>query len=147
MDAMRPALWLLAAAALAAGCGGDGGERLSSDLPRAPAALRVSSPAFINGSRLPQRYTCDGDGDEPPVQAGTVPTSTSELVLVVSDPDAPGGTYVHVTRYGLSPRGDGSVDNGWPRGPQQRRRDRLGRALPTGGRRRAPLCVVGLRAA
>ena len=109
---MRPALWLLAAAALAAGCGGDGGEPLSSDLPRAPAALRVSSPAFINGSRLPQRYTCDGAGDEPPVQAGTVPPSTSELVLVVSDPDAPGGTYVHVTRYGLSPRGDGSVDNG-----------------------------------
>jgi Raf kinase inhibitor-like YbhB/YbcL family protein len=109
---MRPALWLLAAAALAAGCGGDGGERLSSDLPRAPAALRVTSPAFINDSRLPQRYTCDGAGDEPPVQAGTVPPSTSELVLVVSDPDAPGGTYLHLTRYGLSPRGDGSVDNG-----------------------------------
>lgn len=112
---MRPALWFLAATVLAAGCGGDGGdggERLSSDLPRASAALRVSSPAFINGSRLPQRYTCDGAGDEPPVQAGTVPPSTSELVLLVSDPDAPGGTYVHVTRYGISPRGDGSVDNG-----------------------------------
>jgi Raf kinase inhibitor-like YbhB/YbcL family protein len=113
---MRSALWLVAAAALAAGCGGDdgdGGQRLSSDdLPRAPAALRVSSPAFIDGSRLPQRYTCDGPGEEPPVQAGTVPPSTSELILVVSDPDAPGGTYVHVTRYGLSPRGDGSVDHG-----------------------------------
>jgi phosphatidylethanolamine-binding protein (PEBP) family uncharacterized protein len=111
LDAMRPRLWLLAAA-LTAGCGGDGGERLSSDLPGAPAALRVSSPAFINGSRLPQRYTCDGAGDEPPVQAGTVPPSTSEVVLVVSDPDAPGDTYVHVTRYGISPRGDGSVDHG-----------------------------------
>jgi len=41
-----------------------------------------------------------------------VPPSTSELVLIVSDPDAPGGTYVHVTRYGVSPRGDGSVDHG-----------------------------------
>ena len=103
---------LLAAGALAAGCGGDAGERLSSeDLPRAPARLHVSSPAFIDGSRLPQRYTCDGAGDEPPVQAGTVPPSTSELVLIVSDPDAPGGTYVHVTRYGISPRGDGSVDH------------------------------------
>jgi len=114
---MRPALSILAAAALAAGCGGDGGERLSGDdLPRAPAALRLSSPAFIDGSRLPQRYTCDGAGDEPEVQAGTVPPSTSELVLVVSDPDAPGGTYVHVTRYGLSPRGDGSVDHGGSEG-------------------------------
>jgi phosphatidylethanolamine-binding protein (PEBP) family uncharacterized protein len=113
---MRPALGLLAVAVLAAGCGGDG-ERLSTgDLPRAPAALRVSSPAFIDGSRLPPRYTCDGDGDEPQVQAGTVPPSTSELVLIVSDPDAPGGTYVHVTRYGISPRGDGSVDHGGQEG-------------------------------
>ena len=111
---MRTALGLLAAAVLAAGCGG--GERLSEDLPRAPAALRVSSPAFTEGSRLPQRYTCDGAGDEPVVRAGTVPPSTSELVLVVSDPDAPGGTYVHVTRYGLSPRGDGSVDHGGSEG-------------------------------
>ena len=109
---MRPVLVLLASAVLAAGCG-DGGERLSGDdLPRAPAALRVSSPAFIDGSRLPRRYTCDGAGEEPRVQAGTVPAGTSELVLVVSDPDAPGGTYVHLTRYGLSPRGDGSVDHG-----------------------------------
>ena len=46
------------------------------------------------------------------MQAGTVPPSTSELVLVVSDPDAPAGTYVHLTRYDLSPRGDGSVDHG-----------------------------------
>jgi phosphatidylethanolamine-binding protein (PEBP) family uncharacterized protein len=108
---MRPVLWLTAAAALIAGCGG--GDRISSDdLPRAPAALRVSSAAFIDGSRLPVKYTCDGAGDEPAVQAGTVPASTKELVLVVSDPDAPGGTYVHVTRYGLSPRGDGAVDHG-----------------------------------
>jgi phosphatidylethanolamine-binding protein (PEBP) family uncharacterized protein len=108
---MRPALWLLAGAALAAGCGG--GDRLpTDDLPSAPAALRVTSSAFIDGSRLPQRYTCDGAGEEPSVHAGTVPPSTSELVLVVSDPDAPGGTYVHVTRYGLRPRGDGSVDHG-----------------------------------
>jgi Raf kinase inhibitor-like YbhB/YbcL family protein len=100
---MRPRSVVLAAIVVAAGCGG--GERLSDDLPTAPAALRVSSPAFTDGSRLSQRYTCDGAGEEPPVQAGTVPPSTHELVLVVSDPDAPGGTYVHVTRYGLSPRG------------------------------------------
>jgi Raf kinase inhibitor-like YbhB/YbcL family protein len=116
-ESMRPTLALVAAAALAAGCGGNGGDRLSGDdLPRAPAALRVSSSAFIDGSRLPQRYTCDGAGEEPPVQAGTVPPSTSELILIVSDPDAPGGTYVHVTRYGISPRDDGSVDRGGQEG-------------------------------
>src|SRR4051794_20294127 len=110
------ALGLLAAAALAGGCGGDRDRLSSGDLPRAAAALRVSSPAFIDGSRLAPRYTCDGAGEEPPVQAGTVPPTTSELVLIVSDPDAPGGTFVHVTRYGLSPRGDGSVDHGGQEG-------------------------------
>ena len=107
----------VAVTALAAGCGDDGGDRLAGDqLSQAPARLRVSSPAFIERSRLPERYTCDGAGDEPPVEAGTVPASTSELVLVVSDPDAPGGSYVHVTRYSLSPRGDGSVDHGGSEG-------------------------------
>jgi hypothetical protein len=111
---MRPALCVLLAVCVA-GCGGD--DRISGgDLPKAPAALRVSTPAFIDGSRLPKRYTCDGAGEEPPMQAGTVPPSTSELVLVVSDPDAPGGTFVHLTRYGLSPRGDGAVDHGGTEG-------------------------------
>jgi len=76
----------------------------------------VSSSAFTEGSRLPPRYTCDGDGKEPAVQAGTVPPSTRELVLIVSDPDAPHGTYVHVTRFGLSRVGDGSVDHGGQEG-------------------------------
>ena len=109
----RPtALLLLALAALAGGCGDDGQRLAGDDLPRSAARLRVSSPAFTDGSRLPQKYTCDGVGEEPAVRTGTVPPSTSELVLIVTDPDAPGGTYVHVTRYGLGPRGDGSVDHG-----------------------------------
>ncbi len=114
---MRTARCLVAAAALVPAGGGDDGARLSGDdLPQAPARLHVSSPAFIQGSRLPERYTCDGAGDEPVVRAGTVPPSTSELVLVVSDPDAPGGTFVHVTRYDLSPRGDGAVNEGGTEG-------------------------------
>lgn len=114
---MRPAIVCLAMAALAAGCGGDDGERLDTgDLPAAPARLRVTSTAFIDGSRLAARYTCDGEGEEPPVYAGTVPPSTRELVLVVSDPDAPKGTFVHATRFGLSRLGDGAVDHGGQEG-------------------------------
>ena len=121
---MRPAaLTFLAALALVSGCG-DGGERLGADqLPQEAARLHLSTPAFTEGSRLPKRYTCDGAGEEPPMQAGTVPPSTSELVLIVTDPDAPGGTYVHVTRYGLSPRGDGSVGHGGREGTNSAGKD------------------------
>jgi Raf kinase inhibitor-like YbhB/YbcL family protein len=98
-NSRRP-LWLVAATLLLAGCGG-GGDRLSGDLPSAPARLHLSSPAFTDGARLARRYTCDGAGDEPPVRAAGVPAATRELVVVVSDPDAPGGTFVHLTRFGL----------------------------------------------
>jgi Raf kinase inhibitor-like YbhB/YbcL family protein len=102
----------LVVASLAAGCGGGG----NSSQP--PARLHVSSSAFINNSRLAPKYTCDGAGEEPAVQAGTVPASTSELVLIVSDPDAPSGTFTHLTRFGLEPRGpgSGSVNNGGTEG-------------------------------
>jgi Raf kinase inhibitor-like YbhB/YbcL family protein len=112
-QATRLALPACGIAAVLAGCGGGGDDRLPSATV-APAALhlRVSSPAFIDGARLQRRYTCDGAGDEPVVRAGGVPAGADELVLVVSDPDAPGGTFVHLTRYGLEPGGDGSVDHG-----------------------------------
>ena len=110
---MRRALAAAAAAALLAGCGGDDGDRLEAgDLPAAPARLHVSSPAFIEGARLQPKYTCDGAGEEPVVRAGTVPVASRELVLVMSDADAPGGTFVHVTRYGLPARGSGEVSAG-----------------------------------
>jgi Raf kinase inhibitor-like YbhB/YbcL family protein len=105
-----------AVAALVAACG-SGGQSTSA-APASAARLHVSSSAFINNSRLAKQYTCDGAGEEPAVQAGTVPASTSELVLIVADPDAPSGTFFHLTRYGLKPRGpgSGSVNNGGTEG-------------------------------
>lgn len=94
--------------ALLAGCGG-GGERLKGDaLPAKPQrALEVSSPAFRDGGELPRAFTCDGAGKEPRIVVGRLPEGTRELALVVTDPDAPGGTFVHLTRYGLAPNGSG----------------------------------------
>ena len=110
---MRPALCVTAIVVLLAGCGSDDDERPSTnDFPSAPAALRVTSSDFIHNGKLPAKYTCDGAGDEPVVFAGTVPAATSEIVLVVTDADAPGGTFVHLTRYGMSKRGNGALDEG-----------------------------------
>jgi Raf kinase inhibitor-like YbhB/YbcL family protein len=57
--------------------------------------ITVSSSAFQQGQAIPTRFTCDGDNDAPPLRWDSVPEDAAALALVVDDPDAPGGTYVH----------------------------------------------------
>ena len=61
----------------------------------APATLVLTSPAFEDGGRIPDRYTCEGANLPPPLQWSGVPDDARALALVVTDPDAPGGTYAH----------------------------------------------------
>jgi Raf kinase inhibitor-like YbhB/YbcL family protein len=83
---------LAVAACVAAGC--SKGER--ADAPDAAAEeITVSSSAFAAGEEIPIEYTCDGDGISPPLAWSGVPDHTAALALVVDDPDAPNGTYVH----------------------------------------------------
>jgi Raf kinase inhibitor-like YbhB/YbcL family protein len=58
-------------------------------------AISVSSPAFADGKSIPAQFTCDGDGQPPPLAWEGVPPGTAALALVVDDPDAPRGTFVH----------------------------------------------------
>ena len=78
-----------------------------ADAPRAeralPEPITVSSPAFTEGAAIPQRFTCDGENRSPPLAWAGVPAGTVEIALVVDDPDAPRGTYVHWVVDGLDP--------------------------------------------
>jgi phosphatidylethanolamine-binding protein (PEBP) family uncharacterized protein len=95
-------LWLLVLSltGLAACSSGDGQPRAERALPE---PITVSSPAFTAGSAIPQRFTCDGDNISPPLGWSGVPAGTVEVALVVDDPDAPRGTYVHWIIIGLDP--------------------------------------------
>ena len=57
--------------------------------------ITVSSSAFQDRQPIPERFTCDGDGDAPPLTWDDVPSDAAALALVVDDPDAPNGTFVH----------------------------------------------------
>jgi hypothetical protein len=52
-------------------------------------ALALSSPAFADGARLPERFTADGEGRSPPLVWGDPPAGTACLALLVEDADAP----------------------------------------------------------
>ena len=57
--------------------------------------LIVSSPAFKDNGLIPPKYTCDGDDINPPLRIEGTPKEATSLVLIVDDPDAPRGTWVH----------------------------------------------------
>lgn len=80
--------------------GGSGAEK-----PGAGAAdkmsLRLTSSAFQEGGLIPAEYTCAGANVSPPLKWGDVPAETKALALVVDDPDAPRGTWVHWVVYNL----------------------------------------------
>jgi Raf kinase inhibitor-like YbhB/YbcL family protein len=88
------------AALLLAGCGGSH-EAAAPARDDAPATIKLSSPAFADGAAIPKDNSCDGAGKPPALAWSGVPDSTRELVLVVEDPDAPGGTFVHWTAFGI----------------------------------------------
>jgi hypothetical protein len=97
--ATTTALCLLAL--IPAGCGGD---RAPETLPKAAKDLRIASRAFPDGGVIPKQYTCDGKGVSPPLRWSGVPPQAASLALIVSDPDAPGGRFVHWTLYSLPPQ-------------------------------------------
>ena len=78
---------------LVTGCGDN---RLDKPLPGSGKKLRVSLP-WRNGARIPRQYTCDGGNRVPAVRIDKrAPHGTA---IVMTDPDAPGGTFVHWTRW------------------------------------------------
>ena len=58
-------------------------------------ALNVTSKAFSPDGMIPVKYTCDGEDISPPLDIGPVPPEARSLVLIVEDPDAPAGTWLH----------------------------------------------------
>ncbi len=57
--------------------------------------MNITSPAFDHNERIPERYTCDGENTSPPLVFSEIPLEAQNLVLIVDDPDAPAGTWVH----------------------------------------------------
>ena len=87
---------------------GCGGSRSSTSTAPAPAvrlagSLRLGSPAFSQNGPIPKTFSCQGRNVSPPVRWTGVPAGTRELVLVMRDPDAPGGDFIHWALAGIPP--------------------------------------------
>jgi Raf kinase inhibitor-like YbhB/YbcL family protein len=56
--------------------------------------MKVTS-VFMEGENIPIRYTCDGDSINPPMEITDIPDKTKSIAVIMDDPDAPMGTFVH----------------------------------------------------
>jgi len=66
--------------------------------------MELKSQAFENGEKIPTKYTCNGEGIIPPMEIDGVPAKARSLALVVDDPDAPSGTFVHWLVWNIDPK-------------------------------------------
>jgi Raf kinase inhibitor-like YbhB/YbcL family protein len=66
----------------------------------------LESPAFASGATIPRVYTCEDADKSPPLSWRGVPARAKTIALIVDDPDAPRGTWVHWVLYNLAARTD-----------------------------------------
>ena len=74
-------------------------------------SFSLSSSAFASGGSIPTRFTCDGDDVSPPLSWDGVPGGTTALALIVDDPDAPTGDFIHWMLYNLPGTATGLPEN------------------------------------
>lgn len=65
--------------------------------------IKLESSAFKESEMIPSQYTCDGKNISPPLKWSGVPENTKSIALIVDDPDAPMGVWVHWVIYNISP--------------------------------------------
>jgi|ERR1051326_3040396 Raf kinase inhibitor-like YbhB/YbcL family protein len=66
-------------------------------------SLKLTSGAFNNGGRIPEKYSKKGGNISPPLEWDGASSKAVSLALIVDDPDAPSGTFVHWLLYGIPP--------------------------------------------
>ena len=81
--------------------------------------MQLISPAFREGAAIPAQYTSKSHNVSPPLNFVSVPKGTKSLALIVHDPDAPGGDYVHWTIWDMPADTDAIAANSVPVGAVQ----------------------------
>lgn len=66
------------------------------------SAMDLTIPSFHLG-QIPVEFTCDGADRSPEMTWSAPPAGTKSMTLVVTDPDAPAGTWVHWVLFDMPP--------------------------------------------
>lgn len=105
--------------------------------------LMLRSEAFSDGDAIPRRFTCDGGDVSPPLGWTSAPELTKGFALIMDDPDAPAGVWVHWVVFNVPPEvseiregGSRSLPRGADHGANSWGRKGYGGPCPPGGTHR-----------
>lgn len=70
-------------------------------------AMKIMSSAFEPNKPIPSKHTCEGGDVSPALSFDVIPTDAKSLALVVDDPDAPSGNFVHWVAWNIPPTKQG----------------------------------------
>jgi Raf kinase inhibitor-like YbhB/YbcL family protein len=73
----------------------------SQPTQEASMTLTLSSPAFAAGKSIPDKYSCKGTNVSPALAWSGAPSNTASYAIIMEDPDAPSGTFVHWVIYNI----------------------------------------------
>jgi Raf kinase inhibitor-like YbhB/YbcL family protein len=117
----------------------------AGDAQEAAMTFVIKSTAFAEGEPIPAAYSCDGKGISPPLSWSEVPAGTMSFALIMDDPDAPSGTFVHWVIYNIPAAStslpeslpkDAELADGSTQGPNSARRPGYTPPCPPGGTHR-----------
>lgn len=77
----------------------------------AGSIMNLASDAFTHEGVIPDRYTCNGDDVSPALSRSGVPGGVQSFVLIVDDPDAPGGAFDHLLLFNIQSGVTGLPEN------------------------------------
>ncbi len=63
--------------------------------------IKLQSSAFKKGDLIPSKYTCDGANISPQLKWNNPAKGTKTFAIIVTDPDAPSGEFVHWVVYNI----------------------------------------------
>lgn len=76
-------------------------KRLPVDANIKNDSFALSSPVFSNNQPFPAIYTCKGQNIRPPLSIERPPAGTQSFAIIMQDPDAVSGNWVHWTIWNI----------------------------------------------